>query len=52
MAIYKVTYTLDDKKWVRYAEDVSNENVAVLVTDADNPDIPREASVKVEFVSE
>jgi hypothetical protein len=52
MATYKVTYTLGDKKWEAYAEEVTNENVAVMVTDIDHPEIPREASVKVELVSE
>ena len=52
MATYKVTYTLGEKKWVAYADEVTNENVAVMITDADHPEIPREASVKVELVTE
>jgi len=52
MATYKLTYTLDNKKWIRYVNDVSNENVAVIVGNIDNPEIPQEASVKVEFVCE
>ena len=52
MAQYKVKYTLEDKDWVVLVKDVTNENEAVLVADSLNPQIPREASVKVEFISE
>ena len=52
MATYKVTYTLGEKQWVAYAKEVTNPNVAVMITDADHPEIPREASVEVELVSE
>ena len=52
MAEYKITYTLKDKKWVRYVDGVTNENVAVMICDMDNPEIPREASVNDEMVCE
>ena len=52
MDTYKLTYILDDKKWIRYVNDVSNENGEVIVGNIDNPEIPQEASVKVEFVCE
>ena len=52
MAEYKITYTLKEKKWVRYVDGVTNENVAVMICDMDNPEIPREASLNVAMVCE
>lgn len=52
MATYKVTYTLGEKKWVRYVNDVINSAEAVEVCDMDNPDIPREAFVQTQLISE
>lgn len=52
MATYKVTYKLGDNTWVRYADEVTNENIAVMITDSESPEIPREASVEVELIHE
>ena len=52
MAMYKVTYILDDKRWERYVDDVINSNEAVYVCDIKNPEIPREASVQVQLICE
>lgn len=52
MAMYKVTYILDDKRWERYVDDVISGAEAVNVCDINNPEIPREAVVQVQLICE
>ena len=52
MATYKVIYTLNDKKWERYVDNVISGAEAVDVCDINNPEIPREAFVKVQLICE
>lgn len=52
MAMYKVTYILDDKRWERYVDDVISSAEAVNVCDINNPEIPREAAVQVQLICE
>lgn len=52
MATYKLTYKWGDNTRVVTVDEVQNENIAVMVGDSINKDIPREASVKVEFICE
>ena len=52
MAMYKVTYILDDKRWERYVDDVISGAEAVNVCDINNPEIPREAAVQVQLICE
>ncbi len=52
MATYKVTYTLNDKKWERYVSNVRSSAEAVEMCDMDNPDIPKEAFVQAQLISE
>ena len=52
MATYKVTYTLDDKKWERYINNVISSAEAVEICDMVNPDIPKEAFVQAQLISE
>ena len=52
MATYKVTYTLDDKKWERYISNVRSSAEAVEMCDMDNPDIPKDAFVQAQLISE
>ena len=52
MATYKVTYTLDDKKWERYINNVISSAEAVEICDMDNPDIPKEATVQTQLIRE
>ena len=52
MATFKVTYSWEDKTRSTYVNDVTNENVAVMVADAENPDIPRSAHVEITFICE
>lgn len=52
MAMYKVTYTLNDKKWERYVDNVISGAEAVDICDIKNPEIPREAFVQVQLICE
>ena len=52
MATYKVTYTLSGKKWERYVSNVVSSAEAVEVCDMDNPEIPKEAFVQTQLISE
>ena len=52
MATYKVTYTLDGKKWERYINNVISSAEAVEICDMDNPDIPKEAVVQTQLIRE
>lgn len=52
MATYKVTYILEHKKWERYIDNVISSAEAVEVCDMNNPEIPREAFVRVELIAE
>ena len=52
MATYKVTYTLDGKKWERYVDNVISSAEAVDVCDMNNTEIPKEAFVQVQLICE
>ena len=52
MATYKVKYTLGNQSWEHYVDEVTNENVAVMVCNMAHPEIPMEAAVNVSFVCE
>lgn len=52
MATYKVTYTLGDKKWEHYVDNVVSGTEAILVCDIENPEIPKEAFVQVQLIFE
>lgn len=52
MAVYKVIYRLGEQKWDCYVDEVSNSSVAIMMADYQNPNIPREASVETELISE
>lgn len=52
MATYKVTYTLDGKKWERYVDNVISSAEAVDVCDMNNPEIPKEAFVQAQLICE
>ena len=52
MAMYKVTYILDDKRWERYVDDVISGAEAVDVCDINNAEMPKEAFVQVQLICE
>lgn len=52
MAMYKVTYTLNNQKWERYIDNVISGAEAVEICDMNNPEIPKEAFVQTQLISE
>ena len=52
MATYKVIYKLGEQEWDVYVNEVSNSSMAIMMADYQNQNIPREASVETELISE
>lgn len=52
MATYKVIYKLGEQEWDVYVDEVSNSSMAIMMADYQRPDIPREASVETELITE
>ena len=52
MATYKLTYTLQEKKWVHYVDNVVNTHDAVAKCDYEHPEIPKEAFVQIQLIHE
>lgn len=52
MATYKLIYTLQEKKWEYYIDDVVNSHEAVAQCDYEHPEIPKEAFVQIQLIHE
>ena len=52
MGTYKLTYTLQEKRWTFCVENAVNTQDAVEKCDLEHPEVPKDAFVQIQLIHE